>query len=190
MFTEFRLKMLNREASSTKNNPSQIIEDLKISEGMVIGDIGSGGGYYTGEFSREVGGAGLVYAIDTHEKSLDFIRKALLKEGIHNVETVRASPNGMELPEKSVDMFFLRNVFHHLPHQVEYFKNIKKFLKDSSGKIAIIDYKHRKLGVTGIFGHYTPEIVLLDIMNQAGFSLFEKHDFLPDQLFMIFEDKP
>ncbi|HII83889.1 MAG TPA: class I SAM-dependent methyltransferase [Methanobacterium subterraneum] len=190
MLTEFRLKMLNREASSPKNNPSQIIECLKIGDGMVIGDIGSGGGYYTREFSREVGGEGMVYAIDTHQKSIDFIQKDLLKKGIQNVETVLTSPYGIELPEKSVDMFFLRNVFHHLPNQVEYFKNIKKFLKDSCGKIAIIDYNHRKFGFTGIFGHYTPEIVLLDVMNQAGFSLFEKHDFLPDQLFMIFEAKP
>lgn len=73
MLNEFRLKMLNREASSPKNNPSQIIEYLKIGDGMVIGDIGSGGGYYSREFSREVGGEGLVYAIDTHQKSIDFI---------------------------------------------------------------------------------------------------------------------
>ena len=66
-----------------------------------------------------------------------------------------------------------------------YFKNIKKILKDN-GKIAIIDYKKGKLSFTGLFGHYTPENVLLEIMDGAGFHALEKHDFLPDQLFVIF----
>jgi ubiquinone/menaquinone biosynthesis C-methylase UbiE len=156
---------------------------------MIVGDIGSGGGYFTREFSRKVGKEGQVYAIDTDQKSLDFIKDHLLKEGIQNVETLRANPNGINLPEKGVNLFFLRNVFHHLPNQVEYFQGIERFLNDD-GKIAIIDYNKRKLSFTGLFGHYTPEIVLLDVMKQAGFSLLEKYDFLPDQLFMVFEKWP
>ena len=105
------------------------------------------------------------------------------------METLLVNPNGINLPEESVDLFFLRNVFHHIPNQQEYFKNLEKFLKED-GKIAIIDYNKRKLSFTGLFGHHTPEIVLLDIMKQAGFSLQEKYDFLPDQLFMVFEKWP
>jgi arsenite methyltransferase len=184
MFTEFRLQMLNREASSPKNKPSNIIECLNIQNGMVLGDIGSGGGYFTHEFSRQVGKDGQVYAIDVNQKSLDYIGKNLEKEGIKNVKTVPAQPNGIDLPEK-VDLFFLRNVFHHLPDKVDYFKAIKELLKDD-GKIAIIDYEKKGFSFSGLFGHYTPENVLIDIMDKAGFSPFEKFDFLPDQLFVIF----
>jgi predicted methyltransferase len=46
--------MLNREASSPKNKPVEIIEHLNIYNGNVVGDIGSGGGFFTREFSREV----------------------------------------------------------------------------------------------------------------------------------------
>jgi arsenite methyltransferase len=189
MLTEFRFKMLNREASSPKNKPQKIIEHLNLHDGMVVGDIGSGGGYFTHEFSRKVGRDGQVYAIDTDEKALDFIKNHLLTGDVQNVETLRVNPEEINLPEKSVDLFFLRNVFHHIPNQAEYFKGLEKFLKDD-GKIAIIGYNKRKLSFTGLFGHYTPEIVLLDIMKQAGFSLQEKYDFLPDQLFMVFEKWP
>ena len=189
MLTEFRFKMLNREASSPKNKPSEIIEHLDIYDEMVVGDIGSGGGYFTYEFSRNVGRDGQVYAIDTDDKALDFIKNHLLTGDIQNVETLLVNPNGINLPEESVDLFFLRNVFHHIPNQQEYFKNLEKFLKED-GKIAIIDYNKRQLSFTGLFGHHTPEIVLLDIMKQAGFSLQEKYDFLPDQLFMVFEKWP
>ncbi|EKF86747.1 class I SAM-dependent methyltransferase [Methanobacterium formicicum] len=189
MLNEFRYKMLNREASSPKNKPLEIIENLNLYDEMVVGDIGSGGGYFTHEFSRKVGRDGQVYAIDTDEKALDFIKNHPLTEDIQNVETLRVNPNGINLPEESVDLFFLRNVFHHIPNQAEYFKGLEKLLKED-GKIAIIDYNKRKLSFTGLFGHYTPEIVLLDIMKQAGFSLQEKYDFLPDQLFMVFEKWP
>ncbi|EKQ53344.1 MAG: methylase involved in ubiquinone/menaquinone biosynthesis [Methanobacterium sp. Maddingley MBC34] len=188
MLNGFRFKMLNREASSPKNKSLEIIEHLNLHNGMVVGDIGSGGGYFIHEFSRKVGREGHLYAIDTNENALDFI-KTHLPTNIQNVETLLVNPNGINLPEKSVDLFFLRNVFHHIPNQTEYFKGIGKFLKDD-GKIAIIDYNKRKLSFTGLFGHYTPEIVLLDVMKQAGFSLLEKYDFLPDQLFMVFEKWP
>ena len=72
MLTGFRLKMLNREASSPKNKPLEIIEHLNIQDGMVVGDIGSGGGYFTHEFSRKVGREGQVYAIDVNQKISGF----------------------------------------------------------------------------------------------------------------------
>lgn len=46
---------------------------MKLKEGDVVGDIGAGGGYFSFEFSRAVGENGKVYAIDTNQKSLDYI---------------------------------------------------------------------------------------------------------------------
>jgi arsenite methyltransferase len=187
MFNKFKLKMLNNEASSPKNKPSEIIEHLNIVNGMVVGDIGSGGGYFSREFARKVGRNGQVYAIDVDHKFLEYVGMNLEKEGIKNVKTIIANPNGKDLP-KNVDLFFLRNVFHHLPDQESYFKNIKEFLNDN-GKIAIIDYERKKFSFSGLFGHYTSPNVLLDVMDKAGFYPMEKYDFLPDQLFVIFAKK-
>jgi ubiquinone/menaquinone biosynthesis C-methylase UbiE len=187
MFNEFQLKMLNKEASSAKNKPSNIIEHLHLKKGMVVGDIGSGGGYFACEFSRKVGVEGHVYAVDLNRKSLEYIARNLEKKEIRNVKTVLAQPQEVELPEQ-FDLFFLRNVFHHLTEPEEYFKSLKRFLKDD-GRIAIIDYEKRKFSFTGLFGHYTPLTVLLDIMERAGFYPFKQHDFLQDQLFIIFAKK-
>jgi len=189
MLTGFKLKILNREASSPKNKPLEIIKNLNLEPGMILGDIGSGGGYFVQEFSKKAGAEGKVYAIDVHQKSLDFIRDSFEKTGIKNVETVLAHQNGVDLPENSIDLFFLRNVFHHLPEQEEYFKNLKPLLK-KDGKIAIIDYKATGFSFMGLFGHFTPENVLIDTMDKAGFLPLEKFDFLPNQLFIIFGNKP
>ena len=81
----------------------------------------------------------------------------------------------------------MRNVCHHLPNRVEYFKKLKGALK-SRGRIAIIEYKagggrfsfHRK------FGHYVPKEVLKAEMKEAGYQLEKDLDFLPEQSFVIF----
>ena len=187
MFENFRLNMLNREAATTKNKPLMIIKNLNIQKGDIIGDIGTGGGYFSFEFSKRVGDNGKVYAIDINQKALDFIGVKLKKEGINNIKTVLANENGFHLPEK-VNLLFSRNAFHHMSEPVEYFKNINHFLKDN-GKLALIDHKKRGFSFTGIFGHYTTEQEVIDVMSKAGFILSEKFDFLSEQSFMIFKKK-
>lgn len=187
MFTNFRLNVLNSEAASPKNKPLKIIKSLDIQKGDIITDIGAGGGYFSFEFSRKVGEQGRVYAVDTKQEYLEFIKDKFKKEGINNITTVLTDGNRLDLPEK-VDMFFLRNVFHHIPHRVDYLKNMKEFLK-SDGKVAIIDYKEGGCTFTGLFGHFTPEDILLDKLAAAGFYSREKFDFLPRQSFIIFSPK-
>jgi SAM-dependent methyltransferase len=114
-----------------------------------------------------------------------FVKEAN-KEGLKNIKTVLADDKGFIIPEQNADLFFLRNVFHHLEEPVQYFHNVKKFLK-SDGIVAIVDYKERSLSFIGIFDHFTPEKVLVDTMEKSGFQPLEKFDFLQKQLFMIFK---
>ena len=183
MLENYRMNMLNKRASSPESRPAEVLKSLDIHEGDIIGDIGTGGGYFTFEFSKEVGRNGRVYSIDTNQKSLDFVDNN--SNGLNNIKTVLANENGFLLPEK-VDIFFLRNVFHHLPEPTEYFKNLRQFLKDE-GKIALIEYKKKGFSFVGLFGHYTPEETIIDIMGKAGFSISEKFDFLDTQSFMMFK---
>ncbi len=189
MFDNFTFNMLNRRASSAESKPVEIIKSLNIKKGDIVADIGSGGGYFTFEFSNEVDLEGKVYAIDTNQKSLDYIARKSKKLSRKNIKVVLANENGFILPDQSVDILFLRNVFHHLPEPTNYFENIKKFLK-FNGKIALIDYNKKGFSFIGISGHYVPEKVLIDKLEKAGFYVSEKFDFLPEQSFMIFKMNP
>lgn len=187
MFDNYKLNMLNKKAASLESRPVEVLKSLNIAKGNIIGDVGTGGGYFTFEFSRKVGKNGRVYAIDTSQKSLDFIANKSKKEMLNNIKPVLADQNELFLPE-TVNMFFLRNVFHHLPEPTEYFKNIKQFLKND-GKIAVIDYKKEGNNFVSMFHHYTPEKTIVNSMEEAGFCIWKKFDFLPDQSFIIFKTK-
>lgn len=185
MFDNFRLESLNKKASSSENKPHEVINSMNLEDGDVVGDIGAGGGYFSFEFSKVVGENGKVYAIDTNQKSLDYIESKSKKLGINNIETVLVNEYGLDLAE-NVDMFFMRNVFHHLTDPVAYFKSIRPLLKNN-GKITLLEYNKKKLGFVGIFGHYTPEYELVKQMELAGFRVFENYNFLPEQSFNIFQ---
>ena len=187
MFTNFLLKRLNSEAASPKNKPYEIINGLKLHDGEVIGDIGAGGGFFTFEFSRKIGKEGRVYAIDTNQEALEFIDAKSKGMEYNNINTILADVNGLNLPEK-MDLFFLRNVFHHLKEPENYFKGLKPFLKDD-GKIAIVDFKKKGLSFIGFFGHFTKEEVMINIMDKLGYGVHEKFDFLDRQSFITFKLK-
>ncbi len=186
MFASVFLRMLNKEASSPGNRPGEIIESLQIPEGYAIADIGSGGGYFTLEFARKVGVEGRVYAVDTQPKYLAFVQRRAGQEGLNNIAFVLASGDKMNLPEAGLDLVFVRNAFHHLPEPVEYFRNLKRFLKPD-GKVVVIEHKPKAgFSFVAMFKHYTPVETIRQAMEDAGYSLPQSFSFLPGQTFNVF----
>ena len=185
MLTSFILNSLNKEASSARSNPDEIIASLGIGEGDVIADIGSGGGYFTIAFAAKVGKAGRVYAVDVKPKYLEFIRHKAAREGLDNVICVLGT-SGFDLPEAGIDLLFARNVFHHLPHPSDYFRTMIRYIKPGA-KVAIIDHKPKRgFGFVSLFKHHTPGETIVQEMERAGYSLTGSFDFLPDHTFNLF----
>lgn len=56
---------------------------------------------------------------------------------MENVGTVLVDGGKLDLPGKSLDLVFMRNVCHHLD-RVDYFRRLRCFLKPD-GRVAIID---------------------------------------------------
>jgi arsenite methyltransferase len=188
MFTSLFLKMLNKEASSARSRPDEVLEHLHIGEGQAIADIGSGGGYFTLAFARRTGGTGRVYAVDVKKKYLDFIRRQAVREGLGNISFVLAGEGGMDLPEAGLDLVFARNVFHHLPEQSNYFAGLKKYLKPG-GIVAIVEHKKKGFGFIALFGHHTSQETIVQGMKKAGYIPTASFDFLPGQTFNLFAVK-
>ena len=103
-----------------------------------------------------------------------------------NVIPTLVSRDKLNLSEKSLDLIFMRNVTHHIPNRVEYFKGLKRFLKPS-GRIAIIKYKKGKtFTFRGLFGHYVHKETIVQEMEKTGYLLEKESNFLPEQHFIIY----
>jgi len=167
----FQVKMFNKKASDPKNKPDQIIEAIALRSGQNIADIGSGGGYFSMRFAEIVGEKGKVYPVDTNPDFLEFIKNSAAEKGLSNVIPTLASEGRIDLPGESLDFIFMRNVTHHIPERVKYFRNLKDFLKPD-GRIIIIEYKKGKLFTfRGMFGHYVPKGIIKREMEEAGYIL-------------------
>ncbi len=185
----FQAKMFNKKASDPKNKPNKILEAIALKSGQNIVDIGAGGGYFSLKFSEIVGSEGKIYAVDTNKEFLDFIRKSATEKKLNNIITILVTEDRLDLPEQSLDFIFMRNITHHISNRAKYFGNLKNFLKPD-GKIIIIEYKPSKsFSFRGMFGHHVAKEIIIQEMEEAGYSLEKDFDFLQEQHFTIYSTR-
>lgn len=174
----------NESAAALESKPDLILQNLKIKPGMVILDLGSGGGYFSFRFAESVGPEGRIHAADVNNDYLQIIEKERTKRGLRNISTVTARTDGVDLPAGTIDLIFIRNVFHHLPDRAAYFRRLARLLKPA-GRIALIEYKEGGF-FSRQWGHNSSTAEIIKTMSEAGYEQKENLDFLPEQSFLIF----
>jgi arsenite methyltransferase len=185
-----KAEMFNKKASDPRNKPDEILEALVLRPGQMVADIGAGGGYFSLRFADAVGRGGRVFAVDTDSGFLEFVDNNAKEKGLDNIETVLATEDELPLPRGSIDLVFMRDVTHHLPNPVKYFRKLRDVLK-REGRIAIIEYRRGGgFSFHRMFGHFVPKEVIVAQMHEAGYQLKEDFDFLPEQSFTIFSILP
>lgn len=171
--------MFNKKA---EKNANEVLVSLEIKSNDVIADLGSGGGFFTFEFAKITEPDGKVYAVDTNNELLAYIREQRKEKQLSNIETIVADEKNANIPKNSCDLIFLRNVFHHIVDPVLYFQGLKESLKPS-GRIVIIEWKP---GVSH-HGHGASQEQICDCLRSAGYSHLKSFDFLEKQTFNIFQ---
>ncbi len=167
--------------------PAQVMETLGIQPEQDIADLGAGGGYFTFRLAEATGSGGTVYAVDVDEGMVDYLDQRAKEEGYMNVETILGNYDDPLLPPEGVDLIFTCNTYHHLKTRVDYFNNIRKYLRDG-GRIAIIDFAG-KTWFQRLLGHTTPAEVIRAEMVTAGYRLTGEHEFLSKQNLLIFQNQ-
>jgi len=182
-----KANMFNRKASDPHNRPDEVLRAIGIKQGQTIADIGSGGGYFAVQFAKAIGPSGRVYACDLDADFLDFLRRYSEKEGVTNLTTVHITRDVPDISNGSVDIIFMRNVVHHIKERTTYFRSTKHMLKPN-GRLCIIDYdgRGRFFSFWRKFGHKVRKEEVIKEVVSSGFHLLQDHDFLPEQLFLVF----
>ena len=162
---------------------NKVIATLKLKPGQVVGDLGAGSGLFARPIAQKLGKKGLVYAIDIDPGLLKHIEKTAKEQNITNIKTVLAAEDDAKLPAK-VDLIIIFDTLHHIANQSTYVKGLKKYLKPK-GRVAIIDFSSEWPA-----GHESMKYSLNDLegwMKAAGFKRTEKHDFLSNNFFVIYQ---
>ncbi len=164
--------------------PDQVVQALNIQKGQVVADVGAGSGYFTLRFARAVGPEGTVYALDTEEGMLEYLRQRLTQEGLKNVRVLHVPPHDPLLVDGSLDLAFLCNVYHHIEERTFYLRKLRKALKPT-GRLVLIDFYPKETPAGPPPHMRLSEETVRQELGAAGFQVREKLDLLPYQYLFI-----
>jgi SAM-dependent methyltransferase len=173
---------------------SKIIDSLKIQPGTTIADVGSGPGYYTFKFSELTGASGKVYAIDTVQNHLDYVRNVSQKFGLENIETIKDRADAAGLNPDSADLIFMCSLYHiiYTTSTEEVKDRFVDSLKDAlkpDGRLVIVDNAVVQNGELPYHGPHIAKELIIGQLYYYGFDLTEQYQFIPQRYVLVFKKR-
>ncbi len=180
---------LVRPERESEENPDLAVSLLGIKTGMVVADIGAGVGYYSVRFAAKVGPAGKVFATDLQPEMLRLMGKRLEREKITNIEPVLGSETESKLPDQSVDMVVLVDVYHEFSEPRKMLASIRQALKPN-GRLVLLEFRKEDPKVPIREEHKMSVAVVKQELAADGFTLDKLVTDLPWQHILFFKKKP
>ena len=128
---------------------ADIVNEAGIKPGYHVLDFGCGPGAYTESVSKKVGTSGKVYALDLHSLAIQSVQNIIDRKNLTNVETILADGQ-TGLPDGSVDLVLLYDVFHMLQTPQETLAEFHRILKPG-GQLSVIEPHMKEIKtITGV----------------------------------------
>lgn len=131
---------LERPEREAEEAPDRAVAALGLRPGQVVADFGAGTGYFTWRLARAVGPTGRVFAVDIQPEMLERLRANMAARGVTNVLTVLATEQDPRLPDASLDLVLLVDVYHELAWPHEVLTALCRALKPG-GRLAFVEYR-------------------------------------------------
>ncbi len=179
--------IFERDGREVWERRHEIVAALNLKPDAVAADIGAGTGFFTLLFAQGVGPKGQVYAVDITPNFIESIRTRAKDLGYGNVIGVVNNAHSVMLPDHSVDLIFTSDTYHHFEYPASMLASIHAALRPD-GELVLIDFK-RIPGVSSpwVLRHVRAgEETVVKEIEQAGFTLVARKDFMDTQYFLRF----
>jgi precorrin-6B methylase 2 len=131
---------LEREEREQEERGSRLLAELRLEPGMVVADIGAGTGYYSRRIAPLVGPQGKVYAVDVQPQMVAMLREVAQRPGLGNVIPVLGAADDVRLPEASLDLAIMVDVYHELEFPYEVLASLVRAMRPG-GRIVFVEYR-------------------------------------------------
>jgi predicted methyltransferase len=181
------VERFEREGREIYDNREKIVAAAGIRPGAAVADIGAGTGLFTPLFSKAVGQRGRVYAVDIVPAFVERIRAQAATNHLTNVEAVLCTERSVELPQESIDLAFICDVYHHFEYPRSSLDSIYRALRPG-GEIFLVEFKR----IPGVSSDWTlnhvraGQEVFTEEIEAAGFKMVQEIDMLKDNYVLRF----
>jgi precorrin-6B methylase 2 len=176
---------LERNSRQVEENSNLAVSKLPVTESSVVADIGAGTGYYTFKIYQKVP-KGRVYAEEIQNDAVTYLKNKAGQLNASNVTVVKGTEKSPELPENSIDLVLMVDVYHELSYPHEMLQSIRKSLKPK-GKLLLMEYKAEDPKVDIKPLHKMSVAQVTKELTANGFHLVDDGEFLPIQHYLLYE---
>ena len=135
---DFRLMSLQYKFRDLLLPRIDILKEVGIKQGFTVLDYGCGPGSYLLPLAGLVGESGEIYALDVHPLAIKKVQSIASRKKLKNVEII-LSDCKTGLPESSIDVVLLYDIFHGLSEPDEVLGELHRVLK-SNGILSFNDH--------------------------------------------------
>ena len=178
---------LERPAREAEEEPGLLLGRLPLKPGEVAADIGCGTGYLTRRLANKVGRGGRVFAVDIQPQMLELLATNLASLGITNVIPIRGTAISPRLPDASVDLVLMADVYHEFDYPFEMMTNICRALKPG-GRVVFVEYRLEDPAVPIKLVHKMTEAQVKKEMSVMPLTWQNTIEVLPRQHIIIFRN--
>lgn len=181
---------LERTERLQEERPDVLHSLLGLRPGMVVADIGTGTGYHAWRIAEKIGPSGRVLAVDIQPEMLSLLATNMAARGLSNVVGVLGTISDPKLPDNSVDLALMVDVYHEFDHPYEMLAAITRSLKPG-GRIAFVEFRGEQASVPIKPLHkMTEEQVRKEALVHPRLEWVETRKELPWQHLIVFRKTP
>jgi ubiquinone/menaquinone biosynthesis C-methylase UbiE len=185
VMSHYGIDWLERDERDLEENTSLLLKNLAVKPGMVIADIGAGSGYHSALLSKMVGN-GKVFAVDVEPEMIAYLIKRIKQEKLSSIVPVLSTEQKLSLPENTVDMMLLVDVYHEFSYPYEMALSMLSAIKPG-GKLVLVEFRSEDPAVPIKKIHKMSVSQAIKEFKAAGFTFEKNIDNLPWQHCMVFK---
>ena len=179
---------LERPEREEEEAPSKLLNALKITKGMLVGDVGAGSGFFSWRLAELVGPSGIVYATDIQPEMLAILQTNVLARGLTNVVSVLGTDRDPKLPSNRLDLILMVDVYHEFDHPYEMMLGLVDSLKPG-GRIVFVEYRGEEKWIPIKPTHKLTEAQVKKEMKLHAVDWVETLRLLPRQHVILFKKR-